>query len=302
MRPFTQRPATSRGGAVVTGAGQGLGREIALGLARNGFIVHVTDVNAERASAVVDEITLRQTTPGGAPCRAFASTLDVRDAAACSAVAIDTAKRAGTLELWVNNAGVLFTGAVWQNTAEQRQLMLEVNAHGTINGSLAALEIMRREESGHIVNIASLAGLVGVPGEGIYAATKHAVLGFSISALGDLRSAGIHRVHISCVCPDGMWTPMLYDKLEDPRAALSFSGVLLQPSDVARQVLGLVHKPRPVTALPGWRGAQVRLLDLLPSLSVRLAPVIVRFSKHQQAAIAKRLRRTGAIETPHDEL
>lgn len=279
---------------MVTGAGQGLGREIARRLAQDGFTVHVTDVDGARAAAVAHEI--EQLSPGqdGRPCSAFASTLDVRDAAACRAAAASTVERTGTLEVWVNNAGVFYTGPVWDVTPEQRQLMFEVNAHGTINGSLAALETMRPADHGHVVNIASLAGLVGVPGEGLYSATKHAVLGFSISALGDLRAAGFRLINISCVCPDGMWTPMLYDKLEDPHASLSFSGALLKPEDVAQRVLDVVHKPRAVTALPAWRGVQVRLLDQLPGLSVRLMPSILQISRWQQAAIARRRRGSTA--------
>ena len=112
--------------------------------------------------------------------------------------------------------------------------MFEVNALGTMHGTFAALEGDPRPVGhGHVVNIASLAGLAPVPGEAVYAATKHAVMGLSLSTLADLRVAGERGIHISCVCPDGMWTPMLFDKLDDPGAAMSFSGKLLQPGEVA---------------------------------------------------------------------
>lgn len=222
--------------------------------------------------------------------QAFASTLDVRDAAACSEVAEATRLRSGSLSLWVNNAGALFTGPVWEQDERQRRLVLEVNAAGTINGTLAALEIMRPADAGLVVNVASLAGLVGVPGEGIYAASKHAVLGFSVSALADLRAAGVKGVDISCVCPDGMWTPMLHDKLDDPGAALSFTGKLLEPGEVADLVLRVVDKPRPVTAWPRWRGGQVRLFDLLPGVAVHVAPLMVAYGRRRQAAFARKLR------------
>lgn len=293
-RASGQGPAGSPGRtAVVTGAGGGLGREIARRLAADGYAVHITDVDPARAEAVAREVNGGESEDG--PRRAaFSSGLDVRDAAACSSVAASTVDRTGSLDLWVNNAGVLFTGPVWEPTPDQRRLMLEVNALGTINGTLAALEWMRPAGYGHVVNVASLAGLVGVPGEGIYAASKHAVLGFSVSALGDLRSAGLRNIDISCVCPDGMWTPMLHDKLDDPGASLSFSGVLLDPGAVAGKIIGVVRRPRPVTSVPGWRGAQVRLLDLLPGLAVRLAPAIVGLSRRQQRSTARRIRRRGS--------
>ena len=279
---------TTRGGAVITGAGGGLGRQIALRLARAGFILHVTDVDLHQAEAVAAKINTELSL--SSERRAFASALDVRDAAACAAVAETTRSRAGSLSLWVNNAGALFTGPVWDQDERQRRLILDVNAAGTINGTLAALELMRPANAGLIVNVASLAGLVGVPGEGIYAASKHAVLGFSVSALADLRAAGVKGVDISCVCPDGMWTPMLHDKLDDPGAALSFTGKLLQPGEVADVVLRVVDKPRPVTAWPRWRGGQVRLFDAFPGLAVGLAPLMVAYGRKRQAAFSRKLR------------
>ena len=193
-----------RGGALVTGAGGGLGREIAVRLARRGYAVHVTDVDGARAEEVAAQV-------GG-----FSSVLDVRDQDACRAAAALTVERAGSLEVWVNNAGVLVTGAAWDAGDDARRLMFEVNALGTMHGTLAALELMRPAGRGHVVTIVSLAGLSPVPGEAVYAATKHAALGFSLSTLADLRVAGVRGIDISCVCPDGMWTPMLFDKLDDP--------------------------------------------------------------------------------------
>ena len=280
-----------RGGAVVTGGGRGLGREIAVRLARAGFTVHVTDVDAVLAEQVAAELAAEADVwAGGA---AFASVLDVRDAAACRAVAATTVDRAGSLALWVNNAGVLFTGPAWEHDDESRRLMLDVNAHGTMHGTMAALEVMRPAHRGHVLNIASLAGLVPVPGEGVYAASKHAVLGLSTSALADLRIAGERDIHISCICPDGMWTPMLQDRLEDPGASLSFSGVLLQPGEVADAVMRVVDRPRPVVSVPRWRGAQARLFDLAPRVAVASAPLVVRLSRIQQRATARRLRSQG---------
>ncbi|CAN7492544.1 SDR family NAD(P)-dependent oxidoreductase [Knoellia sp. LjRoot47] len=275
---------SARGGAVVTGAGGGLGREIAVRLGAVGFHVLVTDVDEASAHATAAEIT-------GAGGTATGRRLDVRDQAAARDAARAAVERAGSLALWVNNAGILVTGPVWDQDDEQRRLMFEVNALGTMHGTVAALEVMRPAHRGHIVNVASLAGLVSVPGEGVYAATKHAVVGLSTSTLADLRAAGERDIHISCLCPDGMWTPMLHDRLDDPGASMSFSGQLLQPADVADAVLALIDRPRPVLALPRWRGVEVRLFDLVPSLAMRAVPLVVRLSRIQQRAAARRLRR-----------
>ena len=278
--------ARVRGGAVVTGAGRGLGFEIARRLLGRGYVVHVTDVDGALAARAAAELGPR----------AFAGTLDVRSFPACRAAAARTQRRAGSLDVWVNNAGVLVTGPAWEQDERTRALMLEVNATGTINGTLAALEPMRAAGSGQIINVVSLAGLVAAPGEAVYAASKHAAIGFSLATLADLRVAGIDEITISCVCPDGVWTPMLHDKLEDPNAAASFSGVLLKLGQVADEVIGLLDNPQPVLAILRWRGAMMRLYDLLPGLAIRYAPRVMARARRKQRRYQRKLRRAGASE------
>ncbi len=260
-------------GALVTGSGRGLGLEIARVLAGRGLTVHLTDLDEASAASAAAQI-------GGT---AFASALDVRDAEACRAAACATVERAGSLAVWVNNAGVLTPGPAWQQDEAARRLMIDVNAHGTINGTLAALEPMRQSGSGHVINVISLAGLVAAPGETVYAASKHAAIAFSVGTLMDLRRAGIERIDISCLCPDGIWTPMLEDKLDDPAAAASFIGTLLLPEQVAERVGALLDKPRPVTAMPPYRGALIRIVDLFPRLGLRiLGPMFVQAAQKQR--------------------
>jgi NAD(P)-dependent dehydrogenase (short-subunit alcohol dehydrogenase family) len=263
--------ARERGGAVVTGAGRGLGKLIAGLLVERGHTVLVTDL---------DEAAARRTAAELGP-RALAFALDVRDDDQVRAARDAIVARAGRLEVWVNNAGVLHTGPAWEQSADIRRLMLEVNALGTVNGTVAAIDAMR-SGGGHIVNIVSLAGLTMVPGEAVYAASKHAAIGFSLSTFADLKLAGIHDIDISCVCPDGIWTPMLHDKLDDPASALSFSGKLLQPEEVVRAVRRVLDKPRPVTSLPGWRGAVARVGDALPGLMLRGASLFVAQGRRTQ--------------------
>lgn len=269
------------GGALVTGAGRGLGREIARGLAARGLAVHVTDVDAEAAAAVAAEL--------GGP--AWSSALDVRDAAACRAAAGATAERAGSLEVWVNNAGVLRSGPSWEHDDDERRLVLEVNGTGTINGTVAALEQMRPVGRGHVLNVVSLAGLVAAPGEVVYAASKHAAMAFSLGTLYDLRAAGERGIHISCVCPDGIWTPMLFDELDNPATAASFQGVLLSPEYVAERAVGLLDRPRPVLAIPRHRGVLLRLLDAFPRLAVRIVPLAMWDARRSQRRLAARRAR-----------
>jgi short-subunit dehydrogenase len=277
---------TGASGAVVTGAGRGLGRALAAMLADRGYAVHITDVDPATAKAAADEIGHG----------AFASALDVRDAQACIDVAHATCERVGSVGLWVNNAGVLVTGPAWEQDEKTRRLMMEVNGFGSINGTLAALEVMRGQPSGHVVTIVSLAGLVAVPGEAVYAASKHAAIGFALSTLADLRLAGITHIDISCVCPAGIWTPMLYDKLDDPQAALSFSGKLLQPDDVVKAVAKVIDKPKPVTAVPTWRWGQVRAFDALPRVMIATTGLVKKRARSAQRKFSRRYARLGRVD------
>jgi len=248
-------------------------------LAARGLVVHVTDVDLDAAERAASEL-------GGG---AFASALDVRDAEACRAAATLTASQTGSLAVWVNNAGVLVTGPAWEQSEDTRRLMVEVNALGTMNGTLAALEPMRAAGRGHVINIVSLAGIVAAPGEAVYAASKHAAMAFSLGTLYDLRQSGVKGIDISCVCPDGIWTPMLFDKLDDPDAAASFAGVLLQPDAVARAVGKLVDKPRPVTILPRRRGPGIRAIDLWPRLGEWLIGPALAVGRLKQRRMKKRV-------------
>ena len=267
------------GTALVTGAGRGLGVEIARALAARGLTVHLTDVDRDAAEAAAREL--------GPP--AVASALDVRDAEACRAAAALAVERDGSLDVWVNNAGILVTGHVWEHDPETRRALFEVNTLGTINGTLAALEPMRAAGRGHVVNVVSLAGLGAPPGEALYAATKHGAIAFSLGALADLRRSGFSEVHVSAVCPDGIWTPMISDKLDDPDAAPSFSGQLLRAEEVAPKIAGLLDHPRPVLTIPRWRGAFVRVLDAFPGLATRLMPLFMADARRRQRRWKKRI-------------
>jgi NAD(P)-dependent dehydrogenase (short-subunit alcohol dehydrogenase family) len=265
--------------AIVTGAGSGLGRAISLQLADRGYLVHATDIDPDAAARTAAEI--------GTGARA--SALDVRDEAACRAIAREAATRGGTLDLWINNAGVLATGPSWEQDEATRRRMLEINTLGTMNGTIAALEPMIAAGRGQVINVISLAGIVAAPGEVNYSASKHAAMAFTLGTAFDLRRAGIEGVEVCAVCPDGIWTPMLEDKLDDPDAAGSFSGHLLTPEQVAAAVGKLTEHPRPILILPRWRGLQLRILDLFPRLTLRVLPWAMRDARRKQRRYKKRI-------------
>jgi NAD(P)-dependent dehydrogenase (short-subunit alcohol dehydrogenase family) len=266
-------------GALVTGAGRGMGLEIARRLVGRGYEVAVTDVDEANTASAAEQLG----------DRAWALPLDVTDTEAVRAASQQVVERSGSLDVWVNNAGILVTGLAHEQPVDTYRKHLEVNYLGTVNGTLAAIEQMRISGRGKIINLISLAGLAAATGIVAYSASKHAAIAFSLGTAADLRRDGLGAIEISCVCPDGVWTPMINDKLDDPNDALSFSGVMLMPEQVAERVERLLDKPKPVLAIPAWRGQFARFFDRHPKLSLRLTPLLMRDALRRQRAFKKKV-------------
>jgi len=260
------------GVAVVTGAGRGFGREIARGLAGRGYTVLATDLDAEAAASTADEV-------GG-----FSMQLDVRDPEVHRAAARAAAER-GPLEVWVNNAGVMRAAASWEQSDEDVRLQFDVNVMGLIWGSRAAVETMRSGpgENRHIINIASLSSLMPVPGLAFYAASKHAVLGFTGSLQGDLLDAGI-PITVHALCPDAADTQLLREHDDAPAAAINWSGPrLLTPVEVAEHTVALLDSKALVRVIPRWRGWGARVTAMLGRPGLRSAAVLRRQGARHRA-------------------
>lgn len=243
--------------AVVTGAGKGLGRCITEGLARKGFSVLATDLDEHAARATAE----------AAGAAAWSMAHDVRDPEAHRRVAREAAER-GSLELWVNNAGVLSLAPVWELDDETVRRHIEVNMLGVVSGTRAAIDAMRAA-GGHIINVASITSLVPAPGLAIYGATKNAVLSFSISVEGDLQRAAL-PIRLSAVCPDAIDTDMVRDVAHSAEAGLLFSAKsLLTAEEVAEVVLDLVDNPRLMVSVPKSRAALAHVFRPFPRLGLR---------------------------------
>lgn len=285
--PGTEPPGGGPG-AVVTGGGGGLGVAVARELAAMGYRVWLADVDLDAA----------REGRGAIGERAVPARLDVTDAAACRALAAEVDAEAG-LALWVNGAGILRTGPSWELSEADTARLFDVNVHGTIHGTRAALEVFRATGRGHVVNIVSLAGLTAPPGESLYAATKHAALAYTLGTAQDLRQHGLESIRLSAVCPDGIWTPMLHGLVDEPEAAPSWSGVLLTPERAAAAVAAVVRRPRPVVSVPRWRGGVARVAAALPSLALRAMPGVMARARRRQAAFRATL--PGGEETPRPD-
>jgi NAD(P)-dependent dehydrogenase (short-subunit alcohol dehydrogenase family) len=249
----------SPGVAVVTGSGRGMGREVAQRLVGLGWSVVATDV---------DEAAVRQTAAAlGDRCTAMAH--DVREAEQHRAVA-RAASALGAVRAWVNNAGVLRTGTLWEQDDATIALTVEVNLLGVVNGTRAALEVMR-EHGGpaDIVNMGSMSAYGPLPGLAIYAATKAAVVSWTQTTAAELRLAR-SPVRVHAVCPDGVRTDMVAENAADRGSAMIFSGALLEPGRVADEVVAMLGSNRLVRSIPRRRAAAARLTGLAPAAMLPL--------------------------------
>jgi NAD(P)-dependent dehydrogenase (short-subunit alcohol dehydrogenase family) len=249
-----------------------MGRETARRLAQRGYQVLVTDLDEAGAGETAELI-------GNG---AFAMAQDVRDPESHRAVAAAAAER-GPLKVWVNNAGILKTEKVWDHSDADVRLMVEVNLLATVWGVRAALELMREDPAGaHIINMASMASFGPVPGLGVYAATKHGVLGLTESLQGDLGLAGL-PIRVHAVCPDLVDTGMMREHAGNPEYALGFSGAkIYTPGEIADQLVKLLDSDKIVLAIPRSRMALARIAGLFPRSGLKIAKAVRRAGARKQ--------------------
>jgi len=219
--------------AVVTGAGQGIGRAIALRLAREGADVAVLDMNEATVPAVVKEIEALGR-------KAVGRVVDVGDPEATSAVLKEITAELGGLDILVNNAGVTRDNLIVRMSPDDWDLVLRVNLKGAFNCIRAAARTMMAQRSGRIVNVSSVIGITGNVGQANYAASKAGLIGLTKSAAKELGARGIT---VNAVAPGYIETPMtasLPDSVRETFASKIALGRLGRPEDVANVVAFLV--------------------------------------------------------------
>ena len=231
--------------AVVTGGGSGIGRALAEALARDGARVVVADVDERGMAATVQAIVEH----GG---EALAVATDVSDRDQVHALAERAWARFGAVHVLCNNAGVTVWGGLESATHRDWQWVLGVNLWGVIHGLEAFLpRMIAQREPAHILNTASMAGLVATPGLGVYNTSKYAVVGLSETLAKDLRPYGIG---VSVLCPMGVGTqinasdrnrPERLRNEETGRAApVQLMGRTLAAETVAAMALAAIRENR----------------------------------------------------------
>ncbi len=272
--------------AIVTGAASGIGLALSQDLARRGATVVLVDRDAE-----VHDVAAAVGAGAGA------AVVDVTDAAAVQRLVDGVADRHGRLDFIFNNAGIGVGGEIRDHTLDAWNTIIDVNLRGVVHGVHAAYPVMLRQGFGHIVNTASMQGLMPGPLLASYSATKHAVVGLSKALRIEAAAGGVRA---SVLCPGVIRTPLLaggkhgifvggFSEEEQRRRSASYFE-RLRPMPAERfvaKVLDDVARNRAIIVVPRWWKLFWWLDRLSPSLSLAMADRLVASVRRDLAASAR---------------
>jgi NAD(P)-dependent dehydrogenase (short-subunit alcohol dehydrogenase family) len=230
----------------ITGGARGLGLATAKALAERGARVAIGDLDGELAR--VEAAAL----PGPGPHAGYK--LDVTDPESFDRFLVE-AGELGTLDVLVNNAGIMPVRAFAEEDPVVTRRQIEINVLGVTTGTRLALGRMLPRGRGHIVNVASAAGRVAVPGEAVYTATKHAVVGFGEALRVELRGTG---VEVSTILPS-LANTELASGMKPPRFV-----PLVSPEQVANAIAKVLERPKLEVIVPAWTTPLIRSTLMLP--------------------------------------
>lgn len=219
--------------ALVTGSTEGIGRAIAFSLGKAGYKVGVCARTPAKVDALLKELAIAGIAAAGRPC-------DVGDPDQVAALVAHVTERLGPVDVLVNNAGIGVIRPFADLTLAEWDAVMATNLRGLYLMTRAVLPGMRARREGAIVNISSLAGKRGFPGGTAYAASKHAIMGFSESLMLEVRKDG---VRVAAICPGSVDTKMIHAQSlfeSDPAK-------ILRPEDVAAAVLAVLQLPARAT-------------------------------------------------------
>ncbi|OBH28022.1 short-chain dehydrogenase [Mycobacterium sp. E342] len=272
--------------AFVTGGASGIGAALTTELIHNGAELWIADRQIGPAQEFAQGLNSR----GG---KAHAIELDVRDYPAFERAVAEAVQHSGRIDYLFNNAGIGVAGEVDKYTLDDWNDVFDVNLRGVVHGIQAVYPIMIGQHSGHIVNTASMAGLMTTAGQASYTAAKHAVVALSKT----LRlEAERHGVQVSVLCPGVIRTPILtggkYGRTG--LAGISDEQILkmwerlhpMAPDKFAERALRAVLRGDAIIVVPAWWKAFWYLERLSPALSMRAAKGMLRHARGMEQASA----------------
>jgi short-subunit dehydrogenase len=245
----------------ITGASAGIGRATALRLARDGASIAICARRRDRLEEAASAIAMA----GG---RALPIVADVTSDADMNMFVAKTVERFGRLDVMMCNAGFGIYGAIDEVTPDQMKKLMDINYFGTYYAARAALQVLRRQQRGHIIVVSSIAGKRGVPFMGAYSATKFAQIGMAECLRAELYGSDIH---VSVLCPISTPTEFIDVMTRETGGGItSTPGPRQSAEDVAESVARAIEKPIPEIYPYARARALVLLNALAPGLTDRL--------------------------------
>jgi 3-oxoacyl-[acyl-carrier protein] reductase len=261
---------------MITGAAKGIGKALAIHFSQKGFEVIAADVDDLGLSNLKQEFK-----------NIDIFHLDVRSYGEWQQLTRDLENSEKIPDIIINNAGVIRPGLSYEQNEADIDLQLDVNTKGLIFGTNLIGAKMVERGSGHIINIASLAGIAPVYGLSMYCASKFAARGFTLAAAQEFADKGIF---VSCICPDGTNTPMFESMASEPSLAMAFSAKkILEPADIVAAVeKALKNKSLEIT-LPLSRGIISKLASLNIRMGILLKNKLLKKGSNNQQEYAKKM-------------
>lgn len=251
--------------ALITGAGSGIGQHLAVSLHKQNLKLCLLDIHLDSTKVLIP-----------ASADVLFITMDVSSTSAWENMLDEVHKKFNRIDYLFNIAGVVQPGFVYNALLSDIDRHMDINAKGSMYGTKIIGDYMKQQGGGHIINMASLAGIAPVPGIALYTASKFAIRGFSLAAAYEYAPFG---VHISVLCPDVVKTPMYDLELQHPdETALVFSGSMnvLTPEDVTREILKVLKSKKREVCIPESRGRLSKLASIWPWLADRVRGRLVK--------------------------
>ncbi len=255
--------------AIITGGASGIGKALGEEMARRGAAVILADLD----SKLLGEVTGSITKSGG---RAKAVTLDVSDPVAVKKLVEDTVSEWGRLDYLFNNAGIGVGGDARDFSYDDWRKVIDTNLYGVINGVFAAYPVMVRQGFGHIVNTASIAGLIPFIGEISYTTSKYGIVGLSHTLRAEAAGLG---VKVTVVCPGKIETPIYQTNKVirmDREKAVAMFPKGITPEKCASIILRGVERNRATIVVTSLAKFFWLLQRISPSLAIGMAKRLVR--------------------------
>lgn len=219
--------------ALITGSGRGIGAAVAKRLAQDGYNIVINEVSQEALDTYGAQ-TAEECRAFGVRAETYAA--DVSDSAQCEAMVKWTKEQFGSLDVLVNNAGITRDGLLLRMSDEQYDSVIRINQKSVFNMTKFAGAVMLRQKSGRIVNLASVAGLYGNPGQINYSASKGAIIAMTKTTAKELGSRGIT---CNAVAPGFIQTPMT-DKLTEEQRAAVLAQIAMKRYGQPEEIAGVI--------------------------------------------------------------